>query len=330
MPDMQVPHSPGVCVSVVIPTYNRAHLLARAIHSVLTQTFSDFELIVVDDGSTDHTVEVLEGIQDARMRSVRLDRTCGAGRARNAGIQAARGEWIAFLDSDDEWLPRKLELQMARLHSSDDPRSTVAYCLCDQDDGSTKRTIPSPAELHEGDVFDDLLMNRRPPTASAFVVKRSPLLAVGGFDEGFPASHDIDLWLRLAQSSNYFVAVREVLVIKHNHFGPRISNHPIAPLKGFQKFDRRWGPVMKARLGIQVYRRWKARRLNAIQSFQSARLRAAVLSGEGISPLRYCLATWRFLPRSLPFLIQALSLATVGRFRDSAQEASRREGAGVV
>ena len=326
---MQVSHSAGVCVSVVIPTYNRAHLLARAIHSVLTQTFSDFELIVVDDGSTDHTVEVVQGVRDCRIRLVRLDRNCGAGRARNAGIQTARGEWVAFLDSDDEWLPRKLELQMARLYSSDDPRSTVVYCLCDLYDGSTKRTIPSPGELHEGDIFDHLLMNRRPPTASAFIVKRSPLLAVGGFDEGFPASHDIDLWLRLAQSSNHFVAVREVLVIKHNHFGPRISNDPIAPLRGFQKFDRRWGPVMKARLGIQVYRRWKARRLAGIQSYQSARLRAALSRGERISAFRYCLAMWRSLPRSLPFLIRGLSLVTVGRFRNSAQEVSRPEGAGL-
>jgi len=327
---MQASHSAGVCVSVVIPTYNRAHLLARAIHSVLTQTFSDFELIVVDDGSTDHTVEVVQSVRDPRMRLVRLDRNCGAGRARNAGIQAARGEWVAFLDSDDEWLPRKLELQMARLYSCDDRRSTVVYCPCDQYDGSTKRTIPSPGELHEGDIFDHLLMNRRPPTASAFIVKRSPLLAVGGFDEGFPASHDIDLWLRLAQSSNHFVAVREVLVVKHNHFGPRISNDPIAPLRGFQKFDGRWGPVMKARLGVQVYRRWKAKRLANIQSFQVARLRAALSRGERISAFRYCLATWRFLPRSLPFLIQGLSLATVGRSYGGVQERFPAEDAGLL
>ena len=310
---METPRDASPFVSVVIPAYNRAHLLSRAINSVLAQTFSDYEIIVIDDGSTDHTRGTVDRFRGSRIRLLRLERNWGASRARNLGIQAAHGDWVAFLDSDDEWLPRKLELQVARLQETNDSHATVVYCLCDQHDGSTKRTVPSTGRLHEGDVFDHLLRNRRPPTASAFVVKRSCLLRIGGFDEGFPSSNDIDLWLRLAQGSNHFLAVNEVLVIKHDHFGPQISNDPSAPLRGFHKFDRRWGPIMKQRLGIEVYRRWKVRRRARIQNLQFGRLKAAVARRERVSGFRYCLAISRFLPQGFPFLIQGLALATLGR-----------------
>jgi len=301
-------------VSVVIPTHNRAHLLSRAINSVLAQTFSDYEIIVVDDGSNDHTKQMVEQFRGARIRSVILERNYGASRARNAGIEAALGEWIAFLDSDDEWLPRKLELQMARLLETNDPHATVVYCLCHRYEGSIKRTAPSIGSLHEGDVFDHLLRNRRPPTASAFVVKRSSLLTIGGFDEGFPSSNDIDLWLRLAQASNHFVAVNEVLVVKHDHFGARISNDPSLPLLGFHEFDRRWGPIMMQRLGDEAYRRWKMKRRARIQYLQFERLKAAVVGGETVSGFRHCLAIARCLPQGIPLLFQALALATSNGF----------------
>ena len=309
---METPRDASPFVSVVIPTHNRAHLLSRAINSVLAQTFSDYEIIVIDDGSTDHTRGIVDRFRGSRIRLLRLERNWGASRARNLGIQAAHGDWVAFLDSDDEWLPRKLELQVARLQETNNSHATVVYCLCDQYDGSTKRTVPSTGRLHEGDVFDHLLRNRRPPTASAFVVKRSCLLRIGGFDEGFPSSNDIDLWLRLAQGSNHFLAVNEVLVIKHDHFGPQISNDPSAPLRGFRKFDRRWGPIMKQRLGIDVYRQWKARRRARIRYLQFERLKAAVACGERIPVFRFCLAMARLLPGSLPYLIRGLVLAIVG------------------
>lgn len=96
-------------VSVVIPTYNRAHLVGRAIQSVLNQTYQDFEIIVVDDGSTDNTEEVVKSFNDPRIRYIRHDQNRGGSAARNTGIKMARGEYIAFQDSDDEWLPEKLE-----------------------------------------------------------------------------------------------------------------------------------------------------------------------------------------------------------------------------
>jgi len=95
-------------VSVIIPTYNRAHLLDRAIRSVLDQTYQDFELIVVDDGSSDPTAEVIATFADPRIYYLRHEKNRGAAAARNTGIEASQGDYVAFLDSDCEWLPKKL------------------------------------------------------------------------------------------------------------------------------------------------------------------------------------------------------------------------------
>ena len=102
-------------ISVIIPTYNRVNLLNRAINSVLRQTFSDFEVIVVDDSSEDDTKAVVETLKDPRIRYICHDENRGAAAARNTGIRVSRGEHIAFLDSDDEWLSKKLELQIDAL-----------------------------------------------------------------------------------------------------------------------------------------------------------------------------------------------------------------------
>ena len=99
-------------ISVILPTYNREAVLMRSVDSVLNQTVSDLELILVDDGSTDGTQTLIESIQDPRIRYLKLDGNHGACAARNAGLDAARGEWIAFMDSDDAWTPNKLERMM--------------------------------------------------------------------------------------------------------------------------------------------------------------------------------------------------------------------------
>ena len=105
-------------VSVIIPTYNRETVIGRAIESVLKQTYPHFELLIIDDGSTDQTKRVVERIADERIRYILLEENGGVARARNVGIAEAQYDYIAFLDSDDEWMPEKLELQMERLLDS--------------------------------------------------------------------------------------------------------------------------------------------------------------------------------------------------------------------
>lgn len=309
---MQISRNGSPRVSVVIPTYNRAEYLSRAVNSVLAQSLEDFELIVVDDGSEDETPFVVQQFCDSRIRLLSLGRNCGANHARNIGIQAARGEWVAFLDSDDEWLPGLLEQKVARTRETLDTRAAVVLCLCEQREGKSRHTMPSSGLLEEGDVFDHLLLGRRPSTTSACVARKSALLEVRGFDARWSSHHEVDLWLRLARAGYRFLAVNEVLVTKHNHPGARISNDVVAQMLGFQKMDRRWGAAIKERLGIGAYQHWKARQRAWMRHEQHARLKAQLRAGRRDLALRYCLAMTRFVPWSSPMLLQALKLTAAG------------------
>jgi glycosyltransferase involved in cell wall biosynthesis len=299
VPEMQgrlTPSSPQV--SVVIPTYNRAAVLGRAITSVLTQTFPDLECIVVDDGSTDQTVALVEGFQDPRLRFMRLPVNRGGSHARNVGIQAVRGELIAFLDSDDEWLPSKLERQVARLHDCEDPRAAVVYCRCTVRDGLTDRRWFGPRVVYGGDVFQYLLGGWHPPTSSAFLVKRASLLEVGGFDESLPCAHDYDLWLRLAEASQHFVAMDEALVVKYEYGDDQISGDTTARVRASEILDRRWGPVIQRHLGWAGYRQWKRGRWRNAQWVYFRRVKIAVAHGRRMEAWRYWAEMCRLFPYS--------------------------------
>ena len=116
-------------ISVIVPTYNRGHLLERALRSVLTQTHQQLELIIVDDGSVDNTADVVSTYDaDSRVRYIRHQDNLGSSVARNTGIRHAQGEYIAFLDSDDEWLPTKLEKQMLLFQYGSLPRLGAVNC----------------------------------------------------------------------------------------------------------------------------------------------------------------------------------------------------------
>jgi hypothetical protein len=165
-------------------------MVMRAVRSVLAQTFTDFELIVIDDGSTDGTDDALAGL-DPRLRYHRQENR-GAGAARNAGIARARGEIVAFLDSDNRWLPRHLAVVTDVLERR--PEAVlVTTCFRFRPDG---RDPPELAEVV--DLLPGLLLGNPLGYVSCVAVRRSSLLAVGGFDESLPVWEDSDLWLRLA------------------------------------------------------------------------------------------------------------------------------------
>ena len=195
--------SAGPAVSVVIPAYNRAGSIRPAIESVLRQTFTDLEVLVVDDASADGTRAAAEAVADPRVRVIAHDRNRGASAARNTGIREARAPWIAFQDSDDEWLPLKLEKQMARLDAGG---FVAAYCgmlVIGQPDGGDRGRpsiayVPRPdVTVVEGDILPSLIRTSIVSTQT-LVARRDDLIAIGGFDESFRALIDWELMLRLA------------------------------------------------------------------------------------------------------------------------------------
>jgi glycosyltransferase involved in cell wall biosynthesis len=204
-------------VSVIIPTYNRAGMVREAVASVETQTFRNFEILVVDDGSTDASPGVLASLKGVRV--LRHDCRRGVAAARNLGAVAARGEWLAFLDSDDLWLPEKLARQMAYLKE----RPGLLLCQTDETWVRDAVRVNKPASHRKvgGGIFLPSL-ERCMVSPSAVVLHRRLLADHGGFDEDLPAAEDYDLWLRLAW--RYEVGlVDEPLVIKRGGHPDQLS-----------------------------------------------------------------------------------------------------------
>jgi glycosyltransferase involved in cell wall biosynthesis len=219
-------NSENPAVSVIIPTYNRSHVLGRAVRSVLSQTYQDFELIVVDDGSSDATVEVVSGFADPRIRCLRHEKNRGAAAARNSGIKAARGEYIAFLDSDDEWLPEKLQKQVEALAKLP---SRVGMVYTDLwkigDDGVRKYWRASRILPEDGLVYDHLLADRLTGISlPSVVVRKECFTEVGIFDEEFPRLIDRELFMRLSKRFCFY-HLPEGLV-NYYETGRRISSDP--------------------------------------------------------------------------------------------------------
>ncbi|MCL6557363.1 MAG: glycosyltransferase [Firmicutes bacterium] len=219
-------------VSVIIPTYNRAHLIGRAIRSVLEQTYQDFEIIVVDDGSSDNTEEVVKSFNDPRIRYIRHEQNRGGSAARNTGIRAARGEYIAFLDSDDEWLPEKLERQVQTLINLDEATGLIYTGL--RFVGHNGAIIREQQPRFKGYLLENLLRRNVIGTTSSVMVRRSCIQRVGLFDEVLPSRQDLDLWVRIAKEFK-IDCVPEVLTVHYVH-EQRITANLEAKIKGHVLF----------------------------------------------------------------------------------------------
>lgn len=234
-------------VSVIVPTYNRAGLIGRALKSVLSQGYSDFEVIVVDDASTDNTAEVVRAIGDPRIRYVLEAKNGGPNAARNRGMQQARGRYFAFLDSDDEWLPRKLEKQMERFKQLPDSVGAVYTGIeTISDDGSVHHFLPRL----RGNIHAKLLARNELHGASQSIVIRSDVARkAGDFDVSYPAIGDYDYWLRIAALCE-IDAVPEILARYHNVGNNRVSRSIRNNLRGREIFYRKHREAM-VRAGVE-------------------------------------------------------------------------------
>jgi glycosyltransferase involved in cell wall biosynthesis len=182
-------------VSVVVPCFNGARFVAEAVRSALAQTHQDLEIVVVDDGSTDDSAAVVRGLGAPRVRII-AQANAGVSAARNRGAAAARGEYLAFLDQDDAWLPEKLERQLARF--AERPAAGLVYAdsFIVAEDGAVLGRVGERARLPAGDVFDALLVENVVPV-STLLLPRAVFQMVGGFGR-YRYVEDLDLILRVA------------------------------------------------------------------------------------------------------------------------------------
>jgi glycosyltransferase involved in cell wall biosynthesis len=208
-------------VSVIIPTYNRKHLLQRAIDSVLQQTYADWELIVVDDASEDATgaLDVFSGLI-SNLTYLRLPAHCGVSAVRNRGVGLARGEWICFLDSDDQWHKDKLKKQVAWHDANREYRLFQTREIWIRN--NVRVNPPKTHEKIHGFQFKESL-HRCMITPSSVMMEKALFLEAGGFNESLPACEDYDLWLRI--TCRYPVGlIDEPLLTRYGGHGDQLSS----------------------------------------------------------------------------------------------------------
>jgi len=205
-------------VSIIIPTFNRSQKLIRAVQSVLKQTFRDFEVIIVDDGSSDDTYQAIAFCM-SMIQYVKKEVNQGVSAARNSGIRRASAPWIAFLDSDDYWLEDKLSVQMNYIEAHP---GTLACQTEEMWIRNGKRVNPRRRHAKlSGDIFSQSL-KLCIVSPSSVLVKRSLFDEVGLFDETLPAAEDYDMWLRI--SCRYPVQlVEKTLVVKEGGHDDQLS-----------------------------------------------------------------------------------------------------------
>jgi glycosyltransferase involved in cell wall biosynthesis len=288
-------------VSVVLPTRNRAHLLGRAIRSVLAQTFRDWELVIVDDGSSDDTRGVVEALAEPRLRYVRRDSDHGLCQARNAGMAAAaRSRYFAFLDDDDEWLPEKLEWQLGVFAAGPPDLAVVGGGRIDRDEHGIETVLPQ----HRGSVFEDLLARRARGYSGVIVlVRRDP----GGndllFDPTFACLEDVDYLLRMARGSTFDYVPRPVITVFRGHGAPHVWNAEGA-IRGYQRLLEKYRDDLADRPHVASYYHYCVARelagLGRTREFRD-RMREAV----ALAPRNVRLRVWQLASRLGPLARRA-------------------------
>jgi len=203
-------------VSVVLPTFNRLRFLRPAVESVYAQTFTDWELIIADDGSDLETRQYLQSLAiDPRATVLWLPHTGRPSVVRNAALQRAVGEYVAFLDSDDLWATRKLERQIETLRARFNCRwSYTAFVRVDGRGTPLAEEARRPWVPHEGDIFEQVVTGRASIRTPSVLARRQLIAQAGGFDEAMLSGEDYDLWLRLALYSEVAVVDEPLLYVR--------------------------------------------------------------------------------------------------------------------
>ena len=298
-------------VTVIIPTYNRAHLIAETIHSVLDQTYRNFEIIVIDDGSTDNTSEIIKSLGHGNRIKYIYKEHCGIpGRMRNIGIANSAGSLIAFLDSDDSWLPHKLEAQVRYLtnHPEADVVYSDFYFYRSSANQCHNEECISTVDCQSGNIWKNLFMHCFIPTLTV-ILRRKCLNSNSPFHEGTETigTEDYDLWLRLAVA-NCFAFIPAKLAkyrISPEGIGKTSVKHITNILNVIRRFDEGYPRLTGS---IRIRRRRRFGSLYCMLAIQYLRENEAALAG--------CFARKAF--RMWPLQSKTAALFTAGLFGSSA------------
>lgn len=233
-------------ISVVLPTYNRCKTINRAVSSVLNQTYSEIELIIVDDASTDATENVISNIHDSRIRYIKLDKNVGPSRARNIGVDEAKSNYIAFMDSDDEWYSTKLERQMN--YYLKNQQYGLVYCPYFYENGRKIIQIPSkliPKENLEGNIYYSLLDSNKIGTPT-ILIKKDIFLEFGGFDENLNCLEDWDFALKVA--GKYKIGFVDDILMKAYLTSNGVNSNTKNAILGLIKICARYTEMDKSKI----------------------------------------------------------------------------------
>jgi glycosyltransferase involved in cell wall biosynthesis len=232
-------------VSVIITTYNRSQRMKRAVFSVLAQTYSSFELHIVDDGSTDNTRDIVQVLlsSNANLHYWKHKKNKGLSAARNTGIAKSRGDYIAFLDDDDEWKPDSLGKRIAlleKLSEKEQEKLGLIYCGCEIHILHEKRITYNMPKI-EGTIKKHIINYDLSTIPSSCLFPKKALQAIGGFDESLTSSIDHDIWMNLADHGYHAFAVKEPLVITYNTRKRMSMVTDTTPrIQGVEDFLKKW------------------------------------------------------------------------------------------
>lgn len=216
-----------ITFSVIIPTYNRANVIGRAIKSVLAQSFDNLELLIVDDGSTDNTVNAIAGFADKRIRYIKHEHNKGQNFARNTGVMAATGQYVAFLDSDDEWAGDMLQKVYNKFKS--DPELGCVY----------SRIFGTTSFDLEGYIYREALAQGYISSMITLSVKKECLEKVGLFDVAFTVCDDDEICFRLAKEYK-FGLIRECLALTHSDGGAQVTSDRLDNARGWLRLFNKY------------------------------------------------------------------------------------------
>lgn len=246
-------------VTAAITTYNRPVQAKRAIRSVASQTYEPVEVIVVEDGS-ETGIETWLDDQGLDARYVRHDSNRGLAAARNTAIDTSTADYIAFLDDDDEWKPRRIERTVHRLRSIPEDRLStfgVVYCGTERRRNGQVLSIGHPE--NEGNLKEAIMDKGASTLPSSCLFSKEALEAVGGYDESLPSSIDHDIWMALAAGGYDAYTVDEPLVVTHDPFEHSMETDTVSRIRGVRRYVEKWTPTYQEWFGAREGQRYASR-----------------------------------------------------------------------